>query len=133
MKKLNLSKKNIIIIISLITLTIIIALIALIIIIQPKKAKIVPNTEETETSELQAHKVYDKNTDITFLTVDASKSDYSGILVKEGAIVTLRDSSIKKYNGTTSIPSKSEEIGLNSAIAVSYGSQLKITNSKIES
>lgn len=132
MKKININKKNIIII-SLVSLTIIIAIIALIIVIRPKKAQIVPNTEETETSKLQAHNVYDKNTDLTFLTVDASKSDHSGILVKEGAIVTLRDSSIKKYNGPTSIPSKSEEIGLNSAIAVSYGSQLKITNSKIES
>lgn len=130
MKKLKINKKYLLI--SLIIITFIAITITILICLKPHTSKIVPNSEERATSQLSAHEIYDKNKDINLATIDASKNDYSALLVKDGAIVTLRDSSIKKYNGLISDSSKLEEIGLNSTIVVSYGSQLKITNSKIE-
>lgn len=130
MKNLKLNKKYLLI--GLIIIVFIVITITILICLKPSTSKIVPNSEEKATAELSAHEVYDENTDINLATIDASKSDYSALLVKDGAIVTLRDSSIKKYNGIISDSSKFEEIGLNSTIVVSYGSQLKITNSKIE-
>lgn len=101
-------------------------------IIKPSSAKIAPTANEKATSELNANKVYDESTDISLATISSSKNDYSAILVKDEAVVTLRESNIKKYNGLISDHTKQEETGLNSTIAVSYGSKLKITDTKIE-
>ncbi len=110
----------------------IIATITIVVIVKPSKSTLVPSKEEQETSELRAHRVYDENKDTTLVTVNAINQDHSAILVKDGALVTLRNSSITKYDGTISKPEDSERIGLNSAIVVSYDSELKITNTKIE-
>ena len=128
--KVDLNKNNII------AITIAIIIIVFVIILSnvgtPKTSKIYPTENEVATSKLKANNIYDKNTDISLATITSSKNDSSAILVKDSAIVTLRESSIKKYNGLISDKNKQEEIGLNSTIAVSYGSELKITDTSIE-
>lgn len=110
----------------------IIAFIIVINLVKPSSAKIAPTKDEIATTKLKANKVYDENIDIKLATISATKNDYSAILVKDEAVVTLRESFINKYSGIISDNTKQEEYGLNSTIAVAYGSKLKITDTKIE-
>ncbi len=110
----------------------IIGVITILVLINPDTSTLIPNKEEQETSELNAHKVYTENKDLSLITVNGANQDHSAILVKNGAFIALRNSSVTKYDGTISKPEDSERIGLNSAIVVSYGSELKMTNTKIE-
>ena len=132
MNKINLSKKNIIII-SIIIIVFALIIIGILSLLEQNYAQVVPTKEEQETSELLSHKVYDDDTDISLATLTSTTDDYSALLIKNGAIVTLRDSTVNKYEGFISDKTKLEEIGLNSVIVVSYDSELKVTNSKIES
>lgn len=115
-----------------IILIFIIALITIMLILSPKKATIIPTDEEKETSLLSADNVYEKDIEVNLATINPTKEDTSGVLIKDGASVTLRDSVITKDNGSTSIENKSLEVGLNSAMIVSYGSEAKLTGSKVE-
>ncbi len=115
-----------------IILIFIIALITIVLILSPKKATIIPTDEEKETSLLSADNVYEKSIEVNLATINPTKEDTSGVLIKDGASVTLRDSVITKDNGSTSIENKSLEVGLNSAMIVSYGSEAKLIGSKVE-
>lgn len=106
--------------------------ISIVMLIEPKKAKIVPSADEEATAKLSAHEIYNKNMDISLATLTASANDYSAVIVKDRAIVTIRDSAIKKYDGLISDKNELTKTGLNSAIVVAYGSELKTTNSRIE-
>lgn len=134
MTKINKLKKlgNQKILIGGIILVIIIATITSITILSTKESSIKPNEEEKETSLLAAANTYEKNIEVNLATINSTQVDTSAVLIRNGSSVTLRDSVITKYDGETSDESKSLEIGLNSAMIVSYGSEVKLTGSKVE-
>lgn len=115
-----------------IILVIIIAIITAISILSTKESSIQPNEEEKETSLLAADNIYEKNIEVNLATIKSTQADTSAVLIRNGSSVTLRDSIISKYDGETSDENKSLEIGLNSAMIVSYGSEVKLTGSKVE-
>lgn len=115
-----------------IVLVFIIAIITIIMILKPKEAVIIPNAEEIATASLQAKNIYEESIDVSLATINATKEDTSGVHVKDGAIVALRDSVITKYDGLISDKNKALEVGLNSAMIVSYGSEAKLSGSKVE-
>ena len=131
-KKKKLDNKKILIL--GIILIFIIAITTIILILRPQKATIIPSNEERETSNLVAKNTYNENIEVNMATVNATTQDTSGILVKDGAIVAIRESLITKYDGLISNSEKALETGLNSAMIVSYGSEAKLSNnSKVES
>lgn len=135
MKQIDLSKiltkKNIII--AAIILAFIVIFASILISSAPEEARIVPNSEELETTKLHAAEVFKLDTDSSLGAFTSNKSDESALLVKNGAEATLRDTSLIKADGETSDEEKAERVGLNSVLVVSYGSKLSASNIGIES
>lgn len=113
-------------------ITIIVLVIAFALLVKRGETNIVPTVTEKATSNLQASDVYTDSQDVSLATINPTKKDQSGLLVKNGATVTVRDSKIYKQNGETSDSSQITVTGVNSAAVVSYGSEAKFTNTKTE-
>lgn len=113
-------------------LTTIILVLCFVFIINRGESQIVPTATEKATSNLSASDVYTESKDVSLATINPTKNDQSGLLIKNGAVVTVRDSKIYKQTGETSDNTKITETGLNSAAIVSYGSEVKFTNTKTE-
>lgn len=119
-------------IIAVVLVTIIALVILFFSFIKSGQSKIVPNADEQAASNLSASDIYIENRDVSLANINPNGNDQTGFLVKDGAIVTLRDSKILKYEGQTSDSTKSLTTGLNSATVVAYGSEVKMTNVSTE-
>lgn len=123
------SKKTIIIAVALILILLVLGYIFL---FKKDNNQIIPTETEEITSNLNASDVYISSKDVSLATINPTKPDQSGLLVKNRAVVTVRDSKIFKQMGETSDSTNITETGLNSATVVSYGSEVKFTNTKTE-
>lgn len=118
------------IIISIITILLLLITITTTIFLLKEEDKIIPTTEELETAKLNAFDNVSISKIDRYVTKESTKQDESVYLIKDKAILTLRNSSISKTGDTTNVEN-SKKVGLNSAIVSSYNSQAKIYSSNI--
>ena len=123
-------KNKKILITSLIILVILIFICTIIIFLNINKDKLVPTAEELKTTELQAKDVVSISKIERYASQDSSKNDESVYLVKDEAMLTLRNSSVSKYGDTTNL-NNTKNLGQNAALVTSYNSISQIYNSNI--
>lgn len=96
-----------------------------------QKEKIIPTATEIKTTELNAIDIVSISKIERYASKESENPNESVYLVKDGAMLTLRDSSVSKKDGESENLNDSKNIGLNSAIVVTYNSSAKISNSNI--
>lgn len=96
-----------------------------------QKEKIIPTEVEIKSTELKAIDIVTISKIERYASQESKNMDESVYLVKEGAMLTLRNSSVEKTEGEASNLNDSKNIGLNAAIVVTYNSLAKISNSTI--
>ena len=110
---------------------VIIGLVIIIGIVFITRTKIELTEAEKEMRELQSTKVVEKTNEINFGTFESSNNDETALLIKNDIVATIRDTAITKSKGNSTNEEKSNTIGLNSAVAVTYDSTAKLFRTKI--
>ncbi len=123
-------KNKKILITSLIVLILIIIISISLLFLFRKEEKVIPTKEELKTTALKAKDIVTISKIERYASKDSSNNDESVYLVKDEAMLTLRNSSLNKIGDSTNLED-SNNIGLNAALVTAFNSISKVYSSKI--
>lgn len=123
-------KNKKILITSLIVLILIIIISISLLFLFRKEEKVIPTKEELKTTALKAKDIVTISKIERYASKGSSNNDESVYLVKDEAMLTLRNSSLNKIGDSTNLED-SNNIGLNAALVTAFNSISKVYSSKI--